>query len=233
MSTAQNTSTQNTNENKDEFVFTVCEYTDLYVYVNPFDKNEITFELYNSFEDLPKFDARKMRLEDLGLKSIDELVKKLKKDKRFLFNIIRLFNKYAVVDDKRIDCYELEENMGIYGECDDSDSKRKKVLIIEKFSDGSGFRFWVKGDPCGYAWAVRQHPDDKDLVVLTFERSGRELGSVFRSYKYFSVDHEITNMSELIGYMTKEPNSTAYYITLYSDLDFDEVKVVEKPADNK
>jgi len=195
------------------------------IYVNPLKKDEVTLEIINTLDSLPVFEFRKIKLEDLGLKSVDELVKKLKNDERFLLNVIRLFNEDAVIDDKEIDCLKLEEGLYAYKSCHNSEYN-DKVMRIEIFSNG--FRFGAEGDSC--SWEVVQHPYDNNKVIVRYFNDGTEFAFSIHEYSEFSSSEmEVKNMEDLIEYLKKDPDWVVYMISVYQDFDYDRVEVVENP----
>jgi hypothetical protein len=223
----QNPQPENGEEECDGCGFEICTFTYIYAYKNPWNPDEVSIELYDN-EDYPLFTARKFNLKDLGVTSTSELISKLEDDKEFLLKILRYFNEDAVKDGD-YDCIDLLDVLSVYSICDkiewDRDCNEKRVLKIEKLRDG--FRFGVIGDKCGITWVVRQHPKDPEKVVIFFEKDGKEFGFVIRYYGDFSVNRKVRNMCELYKYLVEDPWEAVWFIT-WTDLDFDETKVVNE-----
>jgi len=216
---------------KDEFEFELDNFVSLYLYLDPWDPNSVSIEVYNYLEDYPQFDARKFSLKELGVQSVEELVHRIENnDNEFLVNLAKRFNPKAVNSDGVIDWDEIAHGSAIYKICHkrgkERFSKNEKVLYIKKLKDG--FEFWVQGDRCGFSWAVRQHPKRPEVAVLTFKKDGKEIASVFRDYGFFSVDYEIKSLSKLYKYLVSEPDRATYFITWDQILEFDRVEVINE-----
>jgi len=220
---------------KDEFSFEVDSFVSLYIYVDPWDPNSISIEVYNYLKDYPQFDARKFSLKDLGVEDIDGLIQKIENDSEFLTYIARQFDPKAVDSNGEVDWYKIAHGSAIYKICDKRSKERysenEKVLYIKKLKDG--FEFWVQGDRCGFSWTVGQHPKRPEVAVLTFKKDGKEIASVFRDYNFFGVDYEIGNLPQLYEYLITQPARVTYFITWDYNLEFDRVEVINVEPKNK
>jgi len=226
----QNPQTEKVNETQDdcnECGFELCTFTYVNVYKNPWNPSEVSIEVIDN-EDYPLFTARKFNLRDLGVTSANELISKLENDKEFLLKIIRYFNEDAI-EDGDFDCIKLLDRLSVYSICGEiewnQNPNEKRILKVEKLKDG--FRFGVVGDICNITWLVRQHPKDPEKVVISFEKDGEEFGFVIGDYDDFSVNRKVRNMCELYKYLNEEPWEAVWFIT-WTDLEFDEVKVVNE-----
>jgi hypothetical protein len=204
--------------------FEVCDSIDLWVYPNPFNSDEVTFELYDNFEDVPGFDIKKFNLKELGVNGLDELIYKLRSDQEFLKKIVKSIKEDALDEDGEINCWDMMGEISIYERLCGGSEGDGKVLVVEKLNDG--FKFWVKDDRCGLSFIVRQHPLSPENVVLTFVKDGKEIGSVFRDYEYFSVDYKITNMCELYRYIITNPSHGIWFTTYYDNDAIEEIEVI-------
>jgi len=205
----------------------VCEFVYLDLYQHPNDPRYAVIELFDNLEDYQVVIAKKVSFNELGVKNLEELRSKAKKDSEFLAKLVKILDKDAVSSSGEINCVEIHNAPGVYEirRAYELDYDKKWTLVIEKYDNG--FRFWIEGDPYNRSWLIEQHPNHPEKLILTFEKNGKEVVPIIRKYHYYSVDHEINNLDQLYKTLVEDPSRYTFFITDI-DVSIKHVKIIDK-----
>jgi hypothetical protein len=185
----------------------------------------IEFHIYR--EDSLSFNAKEVSLEELGVKDFNEFYLKLKKDRKFFTNIVKMFNPKAITENDEIDIIELAGTPSVYeASCSNIEEMKNTcaTLVIEKYNDK--IRFKIDGDPCGFSWVIERHPRKPWLSILTIEQYGKKITSVLRNFE-LHVDSDINDMCTLFKALVENPGKYFNGITdIGREIRFDAIKVI-------
>jgi hypothetical protein len=203
----------------------------LYVDQHPNDpKNRAIIEFQIDKEDWLSFNAKEVSLEELGVKDFNEFYLKLKKDRKFFANIIKMFNPKAVSDNGKIDLLELLDTPSVYEVLCNNIEEMKNIcsptLVIIKYNDK--IRFEIDRGPCGFSWTIERHPKKPWVTILSIGQNGNRVVSVLR---YFKLEIGINKLCDFFNALVENPGRYFGIITgIGREIRFGAIEVINNSS---